>query len=89
MYIISKMKGIYKGPQHYWNQYSLVPREKYYYSYYGMYGPDTDLTVYSPVEEVSHTHTIENFCGINSSSFLSGILYIIIAWFLLKFLGIM
>ena len=96
MYIISKMKGIYQGPPHYWHQYSLVPREQYYYSYYGMYGPHTDLSMYKSVgENVGHTQTIENYCGCNGSdgsngfSLLTIILYIIFAWFLLRLLGVL
>jgi hypothetical protein len=29
----------YTGPQHFWHTYALNPREKYYFGYYGMYGP--------------------------------------------------
>ncbi len=44
-------KGIYVGPPHFWHHYALNPRERYYYGYYGMYGPDTDLSQYEPIKE--------------------------------------
>ncbi len=43
-------KAQYIGKQHYWNQYEIVPREKYIRGYYGMYGPDTDLSKYRPLQ---------------------------------------
>ena len=49
MSTISKAKMQYSGPWHYWNHYSLNPRERYYYGYYGMYGPHTDKSLYTPV----------------------------------------
>jgi len=76
------MKGIYKGPSHYWHQYSLVPREQYYYGYYGMYGPDTDLSMYKPIESPSNSN-IENFCGSNMSSW---VLYVLLAMLVLRLL---
>ena len=39
----------YQGPQHYWNQKSLVPKEKYFYGYYGMYGPEINKNMYKNV----------------------------------------
>lgn len=87
------MKGIYRGPLHYWNQYSLVPREQYYYGYYGMYGPYTDLSKYEPVDEdgddtVKTSMSVENFCGSNSS-FGSILLCLVFAWLILRLFGIL
>lgn len=88
------MKGIYKGPQHYWHEYSLVPREKYYYGYYGMYGPYTDLSMYEPVEELSNIkseNTTKNQdCGCSEApTLLSSIIYFAIAWCLLRLIGVL
>jgi hypothetical protein len=92
MYIIIKMKGIYQGPPHYWNQYSLVPREKYYYGYYGYYGPDTDISMYKAIDITplsNHSSVnIEGFCSSNNSLF-SIVLCIVFAWFILRMLGVL
>ena len=39
----------YTGPSDYWNDYSLNPRERYYYGYYGTYGPWVDKSMYTSV----------------------------------------
>lgn len=44
-------KGIYRGPPHYWHHYALNPRERYYYGYYGMYGPYVNPNFYEPINE--------------------------------------
>jgi len=44
-------KAVYKGPPHYWHWYALNPREKYYYSYYGYYGPSVMNQYYQPIVE--------------------------------------
>ncbi len=46
-------KAEYIGPQHYWNQYEIVPREKYIRGYYGMYGPYIDKSLYRPLENIT------------------------------------
>ena len=46
-------KAEYVGPQHYWNQYEIVPREKYIRGYYGMYGPYIDKSLYRPLEDIT------------------------------------
>ena len=84
------MKGIYRGPPHYWNHYSLVPREKYYYSYYGTYGPDTDLSMYEPIAEDTiqiQSNNIENFSTSgNQNNYGTMIMCLALAWILLKLL---
>lgn len=49
-------KAIYRGPWHYWNKYSVNPRERYYYSYYGMYGPYVNSDHYEPIHEGMEQH---------------------------------
>lgn len=75
-------KGIYKGAPHYWYQHSLVPRERYYYGYYGMYGPWTDKSKYKPIVEGDYPLQ-ENFgCGCSVKNWIL-ILFVIIALYLL------
>jgi hypothetical protein len=64
------LKAIYRGPPHYWNHYSLNPRERFYYGYYGMYGPQIDMKDYEVIED-SQDKQIENFgceCVFNKNS---------------------
>lgn len=53
MYINIKKEFMqYTGPLHYWNARSVNPRERYYYGYYGSYGPQVDLSLYTPINGV-------------------------------------
>lgn len=45
------LKAIYRGPSHYWHTYSLTPRDRFYYGYYGMYGPQVHLQDYEIIED--------------------------------------
>lgn len=84
----------YQGPLHYWNHRSLVPREQYYYGYYGTYGPHTDLSLYKPVgstslPSMSHMENFSGGCSLCSTPFWKFVLCIFFAWFLLKLIGIL
>lgn len=81
----------YQGPSHYWNHYSLVPREQYYYGYYGTYGPHTDLSMYEPIGESNSItgNKIESFIGSSNYSFFNIVVCIVLAWIFLKLFGIL
>ena len=53
-------KAIYKGPTHFWNWYTLNPREKYYYGYYGSYGPSVNPKYYKPLKLDNYIETFDN-----------------------------
>jgi len=79
-------KGIYVGPPHFWHQYALNPRERYYYSYYGMYGPYIDPLHYKPIQEEfrwsdgchNNQTLVETALGVGAASMLGAVFYMIV-----------
>jgi hypothetical protein len=61
----------YTGPQHFWHTYALNPREKYYFGYYGMYGPFSGPRTYYEDARVPQSACFGSSGGCNES-FQSG-----------------
>ena len=74
-------KGIYVGPPHYWHRYALNPRERYYYGYYGVYGPHTDLRHYEPIHEEFRLSDGCHNNGVLLQSFI-GMGFSMVLWFI-------
>ncbi len=87
-------KGIYVGPPHFWHRYSLNPRERYYYSYYGMYGPHTELSNYAPIKEEfrwsdgchDNKTLVETAVGVGGATMIGTMIYMILIWLFVTFI---